>query len=316
MVLGTLGSCVQQIWECLTYLDLSYLSWLLWIFYPCIISFLLPCIIAILLYASALFLWIFQYRERIRAAYHQDMWDGARKTLAALWAGQGYIFHGFEVDGLEHIPDTGSAMIIYYHGVLPIDMYYIMATCLLEKGRSIYAVGDKFLFKIPGWRRMMEVLNVTTGTAPRCLEILANNNLLAIAPGGVREALFADENYSIMWGKRSGFADVALQANVPVIPMFTENCREAFRTPKWGRTLLRRLYEWSRLPLVPIYGLFPVKLITHFGEPIYPQPGMTVMQFRELVKEKVEELIQRYQRLPGNIPRAMWQRAFYKTKER
>ena len=32
--------------------------------------------------------------------------------------------------------------------------------------------------------------------------------------GGVREALFGDENYTVMWGKRSGFAKVALQANV------------------------------------------------------------------------------------------------------
>lgn len=32
--------------------------------------------------------------------------------------------------------------------------------------------------------------------------------------GGVREALFGDENYKLMWGKRTGFAKVALQANV------------------------------------------------------------------------------------------------------
>lgn len=32
--------------------------------------------------------------------------------------------------------------------------------------------------------------------------------------GGVREALFADENYPILWGKRQGFAKAAIQANV------------------------------------------------------------------------------------------------------
>lgn len=32
--------------------------------------------------------------------------------------------------------------------------------------------------------------------------------------GGVREALFGDENYPIMWGKRQGFAKAAIQANV------------------------------------------------------------------------------------------------------
>lgn len=37
---------------------------------------------------------------------------------------------------------------------------------------------------------------------------------LCLVTGGVREALFGDENYPIMWGKRQGFAKAAIQANV------------------------------------------------------------------------------------------------------
>lgn len=57
---------------------------------------------------------------------------------------------GFEIDGLEKIPDKGAALIVYYHGTLPIDFYYLAARCLLEKKRHIRAVGDNFLFHIPG----------------------------------------------------------------------------------------------------------------------------------------------------------------------
>ena len=32
--------------------------------------------------------------------------------------------------------------------------------------------------------------------------------------GGVREALFGDEYYQVIWGSRSGFAKVALQTQV------------------------------------------------------------------------------------------------------
>ncbi|PVD23341.1 hypothetical protein C0Q70_16609 [Pomacea canaliculata] len=223
---------------------------------------------------------------------------------------------GFEVQGLDHIPNIGPAMIIYYHGVLPVDMYYVIAKCILVKGRMIHAVGDRFLFKIPGWRLLFEVLNITPGTVQSCIEVLNQGNILAISPGGVREALFGDESYPVMWGRRCGFAKVALQANVPVIPMFTENCREAFRTPRWGRVWLRKIYEKTRLPLVPIYGLFPVKLITHFGEPIYPPEGATPEEFSELVKSRIEDMIQRHQRLPGNIPRAILQRIPWKLKTR
>ena len=36
----------------------------------------------------------------------------------------------------------------------------------------------------------------------------------------------------------------------------------------------RRLYEYTRLPLLPMYGGFPVKMITHIGKPIYCIEGM------------------------------------------
>ena len=52
----------------------------------------------------------------------------------------------------------------------------------------------------------------------------------------MREALFSSsESYNMLWGDRLGFAKIACQAKVPVIPMFTENCREAFRTPTLGQ---------------------------------------------------------------------------------
>ena len=57
---------------------------------------------------------------------------------------------GYEVIGLERIPDTGPALLIYYHGALPIDIYYLMAKIILHKQRQLWAIGDRFLFKIPG----------------------------------------------------------------------------------------------------------------------------------------------------------------------
>lgn len=50
--------------------------------------------------------------------------------------------------------------------------------------------------------------------------------------------------------------------------MFTENARDSFRTPRWGRKCFRGLYEKTRLPICPIYGGFPVKMISHLGKPI------------------------------------------------
>lgn len=50
------------------------------------------------------------------------------------------------------------------------------------------------------------------GPQERCVKVLKNGNLVAISPGGVREALFSDETYVLMWGNRRGFAQVAIDA--------------------------------------------------------------------------------------------------------
>lgn len=51
------------------------------------------------------------------------------------------------------------------------------------------------------------------------MKALRNGHLLAISPGGVREALFSDESYTIMWGNRIGFAEVAIDAQVVSLNM-------------------------------------------------------------------------------------------------
>ncbi|KAL3869897.1 hypothetical protein ACJMK2_042523 [Sinanodonta woodiana] len=294
-------SVLEYAWVLIKELDIEYLEWIIWIFYPVLISFLLPLVLLLFFYGSALFLQIYQYHYRIQDAYAHDLWDGARKSLAAMWYAQARVWHGYELIGLEKLPQHGPGLIIYYHGTLPVDFYYLTALCLIKKNRHIRAVGDKFLFSIPGWKILMEVFKVTPGTLHSCVDVISEGHLLGIAPGGVREALFGDETYPIIWGKRMGFAKVAVQTNVPVYPVFTQNVREAFRTPSICKKLLRRLYERTRLPVVPIYGFFPVKLRTFIGDPIFPGKDEAPDQFSERVEAEIKTMILKHQRIPGSI---------------
>lgn len=52
------------------------------------------------------------------------------------------------------------------------------------------------------------------GPQEECVRALRNGHLLGISPGGVREALFSDETYPLLWGKRKGFAQVAIDSQV------------------------------------------------------------------------------------------------------
>ncbi|XP_061696412.1 transmembrane protein 68 [Syngnathoides biaculeatus] len=292
---------------------LSFLEYLLWVFTPLAIVFILPFLIVILLYLSILFLHVYKRKNQLREAYCNNLWDGARKTLATLWDGHGSIWHGYEIHGIDKIPDKGPALIVYYHGAIPIDYYYFLANVIIQKGRTCHSVADHFLFKIPGFKLLLEVFSVMHGPQEDCVQALKNGHLLGISPGGVREALFSDETYPLLWGKRKGFAQVAIDSKVAIIPMFTQNVREGFRSLGTLR-FFRWLYETFRLPIVPVYGGFPVKFRTFLGDPIPYDPNITASELAEKVKQAVQSLVDKHQQIPGNVLRALLERFHTKYK--
>lgn len=169
-------------------------------------------------------------------------------------------------------------------------------------------MADRFLFKIPGFAIISESCHVSPGTIQSCASILRDGNMLAISPGGVYEAQFGDHYYELLWKNRIGFAKVALEARVPIIPMFTENLREAFRSVGLFRRLFHKIYTWTRFPARPLYGGFPVKLRTYLGAPIYCDETMSPEAVKARIAEGIEELINRHQRLPGSILYALMDR--------
>ncbi|XP_032875633.1 transmembrane protein 68 isoform X2 [Amblyraja radiata] len=237
--------------------SLNYLDYLLWVFTPLIIVFILPMFIVLFLYLSILFLHVYKRKRELKEAYSNSVWDGARKTLATLWDGHATIWHGFKL--------------------------------------------------------LLEVFSVMHGPQEECVRALKNGHLLAISPGGVREALFSDETYRIVWRRRKGFAQVAIDAQVPIIPMFTRNIREGFRTfGCFG--LCKWLYEKFKWPFVPIYGGFPVKFCTYLGDPIPYDPNITAAELADKAKQAMQSLIEKHQIIPGNILRALLERVHWREK--
>jgi hypothetical protein len=177
-------------------------------------------------YMSAFIVHLYKNRQQIHLIKEslidrKDYWEGARRTIAMMWDAHGWIYHGYEVEGIENIPDDEPALLVYYHGAIPLDYYYLLAKVYLNKKRLIRAVGDKFLFNIPGkcestatirilalfalglisifnrifrcqgWKLMMEVFHVFPGTLQTCTQVLENGELLSISPGNSSFSLIA-----------------------------------------------------------------------------------------------------------------------------
>ncbi|XP_058823463.1 monoacylglycerol/Diacylglycerol O-acyltransferase [Topomyia yanbarensis] len=300
------------------YVDLDYSIWLYRLLTPLLVTFILPSFFVLLIYLSISFLYVYKLHSRfILQVYNEgdfDFWDVARTLVAVVWDAHGWIFHGYEVIGMENLPQNGPALVIYYHGAIPIDMYYFVARVYLKRSRLVYTVGDRFLEKLPGWAFLARVMKISPGTVQSCASVLKEGNILSIAPGGVYEAQFGDSNYELLWQHRVGFAKVAIESKAPIIPMFTENLREGFRSIGFAKRLFIWLYKVVRFPVRPVYGGFPVKFRTHLGKPIYYDPSLTPEQLQEKVAYAIEELINKNQRIPGSILHALADRFFSKRK--
>ena len=103
---------------------------------------------------------------------------------------------------------------------------------------------DRLLVYLPPG---MELFGAAYGThvsnRAKCTEMLKQGHLIGLAPGGGYEAQLATCQYEVLWKKRCGFAQVALDARVPIIPVFTENIREAFVTMETFGWLWQYIYN-------------------------------------------------------------------------
>lgn len=226
----------------------------------------------------------------------------------------GRAWNAYEARGAEHIPLDRPALIVFYHGFIPIDAWYFGCWFYQRTGRLIRALGEKLLFEIPGLREICDHMGVVPGKPESALHLLGEGHIVAVSPGGVREAIAGrGRAYELVWGERLGFARVALQAGVDIIPAFCENIDEAYRSPGVHLRPVQDFYERTRVPVVPLVGLgllpFPVKLRSWVGPPVRHVPGESPESLRERTAAALRALIAAHQGPPPRLPRALLQRA-------
>ena len=105
--------------------------------------------------------------------------------------------------------------------------------------RIVQSIVDRVLINIPGFEMVGRGCGALTGTRDQCTDMLKKGHLIGVAPGGGYECQLGTHDYPVMWKKRTGFAHIALNAGVPIIPVFTENIRETFVTMETGGWLWR-----------------------------------------------------------------------------
>ena len=173
--------------------------------------FFTPISVVILLYFTSFGLWLYINSVKYLGRYlPANVIEAPYELLAHLYIWIGSIWHGFTIQGLENIPKDGPALLLFYHAPMPVDMYYVNASIITKCKRRPHFVGDRFLKLVPGFQALLEALHIDALDAPQMCALLRQGHLVAVAPGGLREALFSDDMYSMVWNNRVGFAKVWL----------------------------------------------------------------------------------------------------------
>ena len=71
--------------------------------------------------------------------------------LANFWSKYVDVYHDHKLFGLENIPTNGPAILVWYHGPIPVDYISLVAKLYLRDGRLVNSVVDKTFQNMPLW---------------------------------------------------------------------------------------------------------------------------------------------------------------------
>jgi 1-acyl-sn-glycerol-3-phosphate acyltransferase len=184
-----------------------------------------------------------------------------------------------EVRGLERLP-PGAALVVANHGGRFHWDALVLGHLLRRAGRELRPLLDEHALRAPVSGRAAARLGAVAATPENALRLLETGRLAAVFPEGSRngDRPWA-ERYRIRRFGRGGFARIAMQAGVPIVPcaiVGSEETAAPFARPGWIAEALDLplLAGAPGLPLGPLAWLpLPSRWSVRFGEPIAPAPG-------------------------------------------
>jgi 1-acyl-sn-glycerol-3-phosphate acyltransferase len=218
--------------------------------------------------------------------------------------------------GLEHVPaDSGALLVANHSGTLPFDAIMTKVALLDEHParRHLRELAADLALRVPVVGPLARKTGNTLAHADDALRLLGDGELVGVWPEGFKGiGKPYRDRYKLQRFGRGGFVEVALRAQVPIIPVAIIGAEEIYPIIANSRFLARLFglpyfpITWQ-FPLLGPLGIVPLpsRWVIEFGEPIDtrgygPEAADDPMLIFELV-DRVRDTIQQmlYRNLVG-----------------
>src|SRR5688572_4281626 len=183
--------------------------------------------------------------------------DYIRERLPGLWLLSSLYFRG-EVRGLGNIPEDGPVLLVGNHsgGNLTVDsgVFTLAFNAYFGVERPLYALAHNLVVSFPGlgFLRRHGVIAASPGNAKKALE---SGAAVLVYPGGDHEVHRPVwERNRVNFNDRKGWIRLALEQNVPIVPVVAIGGQETSLFLSRGETLAKMLWldKAFRLKVLPV----------------------------------------------------------------
>jgi 1-acyl-sn-glycerol-3-phosphate acyltransferase len=190
-----------------------------------------------------------------------------------------------EVHGLDNIPAEGPVLLVGNHsgGTLIADTFVFAAEFYEHFGplRRFHQLAHDLVFKVPGARASLAKWGTVPASPENMQRALERDAALLVYPGGDHETYRPSwESSKIDFAGRRGFARLAIELGVPIVPVVAIGGQETALFLGQGRDLARRL----RLDSLMRLKVFPAQVAPPFGLTILDLPGRVPLPAKIVVR--------------------------------
>jgi 1-acyl-sn-glycerol-3-phosphate acyltransferase len=234
-----------------------------------------------------------QLQSRIpRADLDERDPDYIRETLPGMWLLASFYFRA-DVKGLENIPAEGPVLLVGNHSggnVTPDTTVFTLAfNTYFGVERKFYQLAHNLVLAMPGLATLRKYGTVAA-SPENAQKALDSGAALLVYPGGDYEVHRPTwESARVDFNGRKGYIRLALEKNVPIVPVVSLGGQETALFLSRGERLARlfRLDRLFRLKVLPIslavpWGLNVGDMLGHFPLPAKLQMrALPVIDIRE-----------------------------------